>query len=1090
MLKFILQTLVFVLVHFIVLCAGANPSPQLNDTSRVQISARKYISDSKFDSAIYVLQQGLNEMKLAHNWESYLDYLIFTASIHQSTGNRDIVIYLCKHADSIINNKDLNFPSQEQWILYLKGLYFYDLKNIDSARYFTKRASMYSQESIDDSLSVILFKLMGNIELYEKKYDEALSFYYKSLNIEKKREHPSQATFASLNQNIGITLFYRNEYDSARFFLGESLKIKELILGKNDPKIASGNLNFGLFLLYMGETYESLQYLNRAEELYINIYGHDYYGLAPVYNNKGSLLATLNNYEEALNYQLLAFELYKNNLENDNRLFYSLHWNLGSLYSSLNRNEEAIEHLLISLQNKNDEVLLIQVSRILAKCYQNLGQFELAETYYLSAIRIAENLSADFSHEKAYSYVPYAKYNDDIKNFDKALLYYLKAYDILDLTFSSKSRHVLELINDISNHYFLAKDYKNSLIYSQKALIAQVDDFIDTNLYVNPSTISFKGNIDHYKSLNLKARAFYGLYFYMSNDIIDLKSAFETAELGISVFEQIKSSMGMDKTKLRLTEEASDLYDLAVIASSRIYELTGDQAYLLKSFEYSEKSKASVLLSTVRQLEALEIATIPVEVRASENKIKNQITQYENVINDENQKTEVDSIKLARARRNLFKKRIEYDSLVAELENSYPDYYNLKYSFKVITPFDIQKRLNNDEILIEYKLIDSLLFVYLITEDSIKLLKNNIGNNFSDKVESFVGKMNVLPEMSNLKENSHEFANLGYDIYKTLLLDNSWVVISKNLIIVPDGILGYLSFDALLFEKPQADFTGYRTLSYLIRKHAISYGYSATLLFKDYEKRSDRKRLLAMAPSYESLTKVNIPGMSNLRDLSKYLYPLKHSQKEVEQIHKTFKGEVFEGKFATESNFKANSEKFSLLHFAMHTLINDEDPLNSKLVFSLEGDTIDDGFLNTYEIYNLKLNAELAVLSACKTGVGKISKGEGIMSLARGFLYAGVPGIVMTLWAIEDISTAEIITSFYDFLKRGERKDVSLQKAKLLYLENANQLQSHPYFWAAYVQIGDQSALSDNKRTYYYFFGGIVLIIVVTFFIFRGLRKS
>ena len=102
----------------------------------------------------------------------------------------------------------------------------------------------------------------------------------------------------------------------------------------------------------------------------------------------------------------------------------------------------------------------------------------------------------------------------------------------------------------------------------------------------------------------------------------------------------------------------------------------------------------------------------------------------------------------------------------------------------------------------------------------------------------------------------------------------------------------------------------------------------------------------------------------------------------------------------------------------MHTLINDEVPLASKLVFSYNNDTVEDGFLNTYEIYNLDLNAELAVLSACETGIGKLSKGEGIMSLARGFMYAGVPGIVMTLWAVEDIAGAQIITEFYINLKK------------------------------------------------------------------------
>jgi CHAT domain-containing protein len=160
---------------------------------------------------------------------------------------------------------------------------------------------------------------------------------------------------------------------------------------------------------------------------------------------------------------------------------------------------------------------------------------------------------------------------------------------------------------------------------------------------------------------------------------------------------------------------------------------------------------------------------------------------------------------------------------------------------------------------------------------------------------------------------------------------------------------------------------------------------------------------------------------------------------------------------ATEANFKKYASDYGILHFAMHAIINDEDPLASKLIFTLNGDSLEDGFLNTYEIYNLNLNADLAVLSACKTGVGKLSKGEGIMSLARGFLYAGVPGIVMTLWEVEDISSAIIMTDFYRNLKDGMAKDNALRESKLKYLNSADQLQSHPYFWAAFVQIGDNS---------------------------------
>ncbi|MEZ5083844.1 MAG: CHAT domain-containing tetratricopeptide repeat protein [Bacteroidales bacterium] len=937
---------------------------------------------------------------------------------------------------------------------------------------------------------MLLYKLNGNIELYEKNYDQAQKFYGRSLAIEGLRDNPSQSTFASLNQNIGITLYYKNEFDSARYYLGESLKIKEQILNKSDPKLAAGNANFGLFLLYMGEPYEALNYMNRAEELYIEMYGHDYYGLAPIYNNKGSLLSSLSNFEEALNYTLLAFELYKNNLENDNRLLYSLHWNLGVLYNSLEKYNEAIDHFLKSGENDNDPVTSLQINRRLALCYQNLEEYDLAESYNLAAIRDLENLSDDFNFEKALSYSTYGRYCDLVGSHAKAIYYFQKAYDIFIAIYSHNSRIVSEILSDFSSHYFSVGDYENAIRFSQKGLIAVISDFNDTNYRANPSLDLFEDNLDIYISLVLKSRALYNYYTKSSMDILDLKACFETAELGIALFERIKSSIGADKTKLRMTEEASSLYDIAVLSSVELYEKTGEFTYFLKSFEYSEKSKASVLLATVRQMEALEIGSLPIEVRENEKKLKSQIIQYENLINDENQKSPIDSVKIARVRKNLFRKKLAYDSLMVKLETEYPNYYDLKYNLDVTSPSDIQKNLKQREAFIEYKLVDSVLFTYIITQDSSIVIKNIVGIGFSDKVLAFVSTMNKLPEMDNVKESSKSFAELGFYIFEKLTLNHPLIKKQKSLIIIPDDVLGYLSFDALISEFPVAETNGYRNLHFFIKDHSITYGYSGTLLFKKYKKRSNNKRLLAIAPTYESISDMDVPGMQNIRNLSNYLIPLQHSLKEVEQIHETFNGKIMIGEFATESNFKANSNKFDLLHFAMHTLINDEDPLNSKLVFSLNGDTIDDGFLNTYEIYNLNLSAELAVLSACKTGVGNISKGEGIMSLARGFLYAGVPGIVMTLWAIEDISSAEIITSFYNNLKRGESKNVALQKAKLNYLENANQLQSHPYFWAAYVQIGENAPLSKSSYLYYYLTGGILLLVLLSFLIIRRKKKS
>ena len=164
----------------------------------------------------------------------------------------------------------------------------------------------------------------------------------------------------------------------------------------------------------------------------------------------------------------------------------------------------------------------------------------------------------------------------------------------------------------------------------------------------------------------------------------------------------------------------------------------------------------------------------------------------------------------------------------------------------------------------------------------------------------------------------------------------------------------------------------------------------------------------------------------------------------------------------------------------MHTIIDDEDPMYSKMIFTQDIDTIDDGFLNTFEIYNLNLRAQLAVLSACNTGSGKILNGEGIMSLARGFIYSGVPSIVMTLWEIDDKSGSDIMTNFYSYLKEGQTKDIALQNAKLEYLRTASQLRSHPYFWSAYVNIGNTKPLEKNNQNLYLLLIGLISISLLS----------
>jgi len=152
----------------------------------------------------------------------------------------------------------------------------------------------------------------------------------------------------------------------------------------------------------------------------------------------------------------------------------------------------------------------------------------------------------------------------------------------------------------------------------------------------------------------------------------------------------------------------------------------------------------------------------------------------------------------------------------------------------------------------------------------------------------------------------------------------------------------------------------------------------------------------------------------------------------------------------------------------------------SKLVFSKpELNSTEDGYLNTWEIYNMKLKARMAVLSACETGTGKLQKGEGVMSMARGLIYAGCPSIVMTLWKVDDKSGVKIMEDFYSFLSKGKRKDIALRMAKLKHFESSDPLTSHPHYWLGYVSIGNPEPLYTSRDIYF-----VVFLFIVVLFLF------
>jgi CHAT domain-containing protein len=363
-----------------------------------------------------------------------------------------------------------------------------------------------------------------------------------------------------------------------------------------------------------------------------------------------------------------------------------------------------------------------------------------------------------------------------------------------------------------------------------------------------------------------------------------------------------------------------------------------------------------------------------------------------------------------------------------------------------------------------------------LDQNQIAYVKIQKPNDFETEVLTF------LNSLKNRDFNT--YATKGYALYQTLLepvLAKTNNPYNNHLIIIPDGILGYLPFETLIQTNPE-NAKGYKDLDYLIKDHEISYHYSASLLaFVQPQKQHLQNSFIGFAPAFRDDTDQQLLAFNEtVRSYIDSARALPYAEEEVKAIASLLGGNAYTGALATERSFKQDAGNYSIIHLASHSLVDDTDPLYSKLIFDSENDSIEDGLLHTYELYNMQLNADLVTLSACNTGVGKYYKGEGIVSLARGFMYAGVPNVMMSLWSVADRPTKDIMQYFYEELDTGTPYASALHKAKLRYLASADNLTADPYYWGAFIYLGqpiDHTGQSVGKIRWVI---GFVLIVCLT----------
>jgi len=884
----------------------------------------------------------------------------------------------------------------------------------------------------------------------------------------------------------GIRQAKEGKLDHAKESFLKELTCKEKIYPQNHPKIANTYTNLGVVNKMQGKFEKALQYYQKADKIYSENPDFNPGKVGTNLQNMANIYALYRDYEKAESYYNRAIKLFKKDPASNLERLGMVYNNLGILYKEKEDHHKAINFYKksIRIKKRGDPETLYVTQGNLANSYRLIKNYKKAEEHFHRTINQGIQQFGKSSYLLNHHYLNYGILKLDQKEYEEAKKLIHKSLDLTVTHLGKTNSETSRCYEHLGLLCRLRGNYTQALQYYQQALISLSGHFNDTTIQANPEPENVLSKSQLVNILKRKAKTLPKLD---QNRKESLKTALITYELALKTIGELRTGYQSQGSKLNLTANERETFINTIETAIELYNLTGERQFLNKAFRYAEESKAAVLYEAMQFNQALNLGNIPDSLEKKEDQLKKDIWTYEELIFEERKKREPNESRLNLWDERLFELNREYEALIDKFEEEYPKYHSLKYEQSPIKVSNIQKKVRSGETLIEYVLTESNIYAFLIEKDDFQLKTIPVDTTFTNNVLELRNFLSARNFSDHSTKDFQKYNTLAYHLYSKLIqplnLDSN-----QKLTIIPDDLLSYLPFEILVTENTTFDEIRYNDLAYLIKEYDIGYSYSAKVLYSNNSgERTSRKKLAAFAPTYANIDDITKYKTRTRQEYREKLYPLKGIKEEAQRITRIIKGDTYMDGRATEEAFKDQSENYDILHLAMHTLVNDEDPMYSKMAFTQEKESKEDGFLNTYEIYNLELNSRLAVLSSCNTGTGKLQKGEGVISLARGFKYAGCPSIVMTMWPVEDNSSIRLMEYFYEALADGEHKDHALRKAKIKFLENSDPLHAHPYFWSGYILIGEKTPLYNFSRIWW-MGGGTAFLLIVAVLFFTGKR--
>lgn len=750
----------------------------------------------------------------------------------------------------------------------------------------------------------------------------------------------------------------------------------------------------------------------------------NYRNLSYIYLSEGDYESALLKIERGLSVALKTM---------NRSLIAQLYIEKGNILRRIQKFEEALQSNDLALKNaflEKDKELIARSYELKGRIHSDLKSVELSVLDYEKALLYVEDLNPSFRTTVLLN-IGFL-YLDKLKQFDEALKYFNEA-----LNLSKDSYQKLLILDNIAYTLSQKKQFLIALETYQEAF-KQVNVNFNGNIKENPKNETLNSFSKKTSILTLmkdKAGTWVDFYNFDRNKshLRNALNTYLTADRLIDVmrFEHIGT-----QSKFFWRNKTRSIYESAI-----------ETCFLLKDYEkafyFFEKSRSVLLNDKLNELGAKQKLS---EVDFQKEKF------FLKQITDLNASIEKASTTKQKSDLNnkLLDSQEKQDRFIKSLETKNPAYYQMKYDTTTVSLKQFQNYLSSFKgQAVEYFIGDSATYAIVVSPNSVSLKKLSYNTANTQQFLDFCSK-NI-----NTKTELSQFLKVSSGIYRSLVLPLN--LQKGRLIISQDG--AFMPFEALSKSVIERQ--------YLLDDFIISYTYSAQFLLRNTQKSTflPQNKFLGIAP-----VNYNTPNLNSL----------KGSAESLDNIAKRyFWSSKCIDEEGTKKAFLTQAKNHQIVQIYTHAFAdsNDTEP---QIYFADSTLKISD--LNSEE----RFKTNLLVLSACKTGVGKVAKGEGVLSLARGFSMLGIPATITSLWSIEDKNTYTLTELFYQYLNQGLPKDEALQKAKIEFIEQNEG--ATPYTWAGMILIGDTSSIASNYWIIWLI--GVLLLSLLSLIIFRRVTKK